>query len=384
MKRLIISTAVGLLLTACGGGGGATTATVEPARTDIACTAVTSGSDLDNAPIYSFGGLQSNWKNENSVPGKTSTQNFVFAVSNYSAIAKDNNDVALKSKVVSSIYRWSSADAFKGSRWCWSASTGMWDSTCTQWVDPEGNDLSAIQDNGFIMQMVESIRSSYSLVSDWAKTNDPAKHQNIMAWLNYWDVNYPNPTNVFFGLGMGGYHWEIQRVTDSSGVQATVPLVNQLMTGILPLMNDDGSFVNRTTRGNRALWYHFTSINEVMTSMYLAKRAGVEINPVMETRLHKAVDIFLKTLDNPAYILPWASVGYNNGGDGTQQEFNFGKINDFTGWYDNFYAGSWIYLYTNWYPSNANAIKLKQIVPTTAKSAHIDTQFGAPLGCTIY
>ena len=178
MKRLIISTAVGLLLTACGGGGGASTATVEPVRADIACTAVTSGSDLDNAPIYSFGGLQSNWKNENSVPGKTSTQNFVFAVSNYSAIAKDNNDVALKSKVVSSIYRWSSADAFKGSRWCWSASTGMWDSTCTQWVDPEGNDLSAIQDNGFIMQMVESIRSSYSLVSDWAKTNDPAKHQN--------------------------------------------------------------------------------------------------------------------------------------------------------------------------------------------------------------
>lgn len=373
------------ILISCGGGGGdsASTTVVEAKRTDIVCTEIANKSDLDNAPIYSFGGLQSNWKNEATVPGKTSAQDFVFAVANFSAVAKDNNDIALKSKVVSSIYRWASANAFKGSRWCWSPATG-WDPACTQWVDPNGNDLSAIQDNNFVMEKVESIRRSYSLISDWSKTNEPIKHETIMNWLKYWDENTPNPDNVFFGLGMGRYHWEIQRVTDAEGVQATIPLIKNLMAGIILLMNDDGSFVDRTTRGNRALWYHYSSINEVMTSMYLAKQAGVEINPVIEARLHRGVDIFLKTLDNPKYILPWAAVGYNNGGDGTQQEFYNGVPNDFTRWYDNQYAGSWIYLYSNWYPSNANAIKLKQIVPGTAKSAQIDTQFGAPLGCINY
>jgi hypothetical protein len=381
IKKTLLSTLVCLALTACGGGGGAAAVIPEVSpRTDLACTAVTNKADLDTPSVYTFVGLTSSWSNSNSVPGMRSSQNFVYAVSNYSAMAKDNNDNQLKSQVVSSIHNWSSANAFKGTKLCWSPANG-WDQSCTQWVDPNGNDLSAIQDINFVMEMVESIRRSYSLVSDWAKVNDPAKHQNIMSWLKFWDDNTPNPDDVFFGLGMGRYHWEIQRVAETAGISATVPLVQRLMTGIPLLVNDDGSIVNRTTRGNRALWYHFSSINEIMTSMYLAKQAGVDINPLLETRLHKSVELFLNTLDNPSYILPWARVGYNNGGDGTQQDFFGGAANKFAGWYDSTYAGSWIYLYTNWY-INANSAKLKQIVPLkTAMSAFVDRQFGIPLGC---
>lgn len=391
MLTYLLAVTFALHLAACGGGGGAgagagASSSFNSTNIEIACTPVTNKSDLNVIPVYAFGGLQSNWANRDLVAGASSIENFVAALSNYSAIAKDKNDVALKSEVLSSIYRWSSADAFKGSRMCWSATTGMWDSTCTQWTDPEGNDLSPLQDNNFIVQAIESIRSSYSLISDWARVNDPTKHQNISAWLNYWDLNTPDPdpNNVFFGLGMGRFQWEIQRVFDSGGVQATIPLVNQLMSGILNLLNEDGSIVDRTTRGNRALWYHFTSINEVVTSMYLAKRAGVQIDSSIENRLHKAVEIFLNTLDDPKYILPWASVGFNNGGDGTQQEFFSGRVNDFTGWYDNTYAGSWVYLYSNWYATNNNSLRLRQLVPmATAKSAQVDTQFGIPLGCLI-
>jgi hypothetical protein len=389
MRKLFLTSLSALVLTACSGltacgGGGSTNVDASPviptppvSQNDIVCTEASNKNDLNNNPIYSFSGLQSNWANGDSVPGKVSSDNFSTAVSNYTAIAKDTNNSALKADLVSNIYRWSSADAFKGSRMCWSPNRG-WDSTCTQWVDPTGNDLSAIQDNNFIMEIVESIRRSYSLISDWAKVNEPTKHQNIMSWLNHWDLNTPNPDNVFFGLGMGRYHWEIQRVADSNGLQATSSLVNRLMTGILPLINEDGSIVDRTTRGNRGLWYHYTSINEIMTSMHLSKEANITINPDLERRLHKAVGLFLNTLDNPSYIVTWASVGLNNGGDGTSQNFNYDR------WYDNAYAGSWIYLYRNWYPTENNTQRLNAKVPANARSAFVDKQFGIPLGCVLY
>ncbi len=350
----------------------------EPKNKDIACTEQSSVSSLNASPIYNFTGLTSSWNNKSSITGADANENFAIAFSNYSAIAKERNDVELKSSLVSKLYGWANANAYQGSRLCWSPTKG-WDSTCTQWVDPNGNDLSAIQDNNFIMEMVESIRRSYSLLSDWAKVSEPSKHVKIMEWLTFWDVNTPNPDNVFFGLGMGRYHWEIQRVKETQGIAATVPLVNRMMAGITPLINNDGSIVDRTTRGNRGMWYHYSSLNEIMTSMYLAKEAGAQIDPILEVRLHKAVELFLNTLDNPDYIVKWASMGYNNGGSGTAQNFNFAD------WYNEPYAGSWIYLYANWYPANNNATRLKQKVPfSTAKSASQDRQFGIPLGCLLY
>jgi len=350
----------------------------EPKNKDIACTEQSSIGSLNASPIYNFSGLTSSWNNRSSIPGADDHENFTIAFSNYSAIAKERNDVALKTTLVSKLYGWANANAYQGSRLCWSP-TSNWDPTCTQWIDPNGNDLSAIQDNNFIMEMVESLRRSYSLLSDWAKVSEPVKHAKIMEWLLFWDVNTPNPDNVFFGLGMGRYHWEIQRVKETQGVAATLPLVNRMMTGITPLVNEDGSIVNRTTRGNRGMWYHYSSLNEIITSIYLAREAGVTVDPVLEARLHKAVDLFLNTLDNPDYIVKWASVGYNNGGSGTAQNFNF------TNWYDEPYAGSWIYLYANWYPEQNNSLRLKQKVPfATAKSASQDRQFGIPLGCLLY
>lgn len=380
MKKTILSLAVAGLLTACGGGGGDTPGAQAAVSSPqgVACTAVTDSSSLDTTPVYKFYGLVSNWSNGDSVPGKLEGERFTWAVSNFSAVANEQNDTSLKSRVTSSLYRWAQADAYKGTRWCWAANT-YWDPTCTQWVDPNGNDLSAIQDMGYVQQNVEAIRRAYSLISTWSKTNEPVKHAKIMEWLGFFETNSPPPDRVFFGLGMGRYHWKIQQVTDASGIAATVPSVTNLLDGILPLINDDGSIAERTFRGNRGMWYHYTSLNEIMTSMYLAKQANVSINPLLETRLHKAVELFLNTLDNPAYIIPWASAGFNNGGDGKNQNFNFAN------WYNDPYGGSWVYLYSNWYPNHANTARLKQKVPLgSTVSASMDSQFGAPLGCTLY
>ena len=351
----------------------------------IQCQPIQDINSLNNVPVYSYSGLYSNWSNSDKIPGHVSSENFVLAFSNYSAVAKDSNNLELKSKLTDSLYKWSAAKAFVGSPWCWSPAQG-WNPTCTQWIDPLGNDISGIQSNNFVMEMVESLRRSYSLISDWARINEPVKHASIVTWLKYWDDNTPNPENVFFGLGMGRYHWEIQRLSDRSGDLATASLAKKLIDGLLPLIKDDGSIVDRTSRGNRALWYHFSSINEVMTSMLLAKRAGISFDNLLEARLHKAVELFISTIENPEYIIPWASVGHNNGGDGTKQQFSYGRLpNDFTGWYDSSYAGSWIYLYVNWYPNQNNTKKLQNMVPlSSAKSAFVDRQFGIPLGCINY
>jgi len=125
----------------------------------ILCKETSSASSLNSDSIYNFTGLTSSWSNKSTIPRADANENFTIAFSNYSAIAKERNDSALKATLVSNLHRWANANAYQGSRLCWKPTTG-WDPTCTQWVDPDGNDLSAIQDNNFIMEMVESLRRS--------------------------------------------------------------------------------------------------------------------------------------------------------------------------------------------------------------------------------
>jgi hypothetical protein len=368
-------------LVGCGGGGSAATlptATSAPPPAvvveNLNCKLDTNTvTNLSIEPVNEFHGLYSNWSNAGSVPGKYSSDRFSEAVNNAAVVAYVNNDSALLTSTVNGIYNWANKNAFMNSKMCWKPSL---DSSCTQWVDPLGNDLSPIQDFNFITQIMEGIRRSYDLIEPWAKTNQPAKHQVIRQWLDSW-TNYivPPNNNAFFGLGVNRYHYTIEIIEERQGIPATVPLITELLNNLIPLINDDGSIKDRTTRGSRSLWYHYTALGEISSSMYLARRAGVPIPPLLEKRFHGAVTLFLNGVKDPATILPWAQVGFNNGNNGTVQDF------DFAGWYNEIYGGSWIYTYPKWYPNHSNTALLNSMISFPSKSSYYDLQFGTPLGC---
>jgi hypothetical protein len=382
MKNIFALSTIALLITACGGGGSAGTIT-PPVSANYCDVNQQVLSKINTAPIYTFRGLTSSWANQDSVPGAREGEWFTIAVIHASTVASKTNDIELKKNIVDNLYIWANADAYTGTYKCYVASkpfnggTAAWNPVCTQWTVDAGTDLSAIQDGNYVGEKVNAIRRAYALISPWAKVQEPAKHARIKQWLDYWIEYTPQANDVYFGMGMGRYHHQMQIAEDNGNLAEAKNLATRLMAGIVPLVKADGSIVDRTTRGDRGLWYHYASLNEITTSVHLAKRYGATVPAELEKNLHTAISLFLNTLDNPAYILPWASIGHNNGGDGTNQNFNFST------WFDDPYGGNWIYLYARWYPDHENTKRLQAKVPYgNAKSEALDIQFGEGLGCT--
>lgn len=384
MKKTVIAVAVmSVILTACGGGGSGKSAQNPLQEKNLVCQQFAPLNDLYITPVLKFSGINSNFENANDIVEVVNIRKFDNAVKSQLGIALDTADNQLKLTVLNSIYAWASAKALEENRFCYSRKVGMWDNSCTQWITPLGDEPSALKDDGFTYTFIQSMKSSYAMIRAWAKENHPDKDQEIIKWFSFFDDTYPVPTRVFLGLGMGYYFPQILTDIQNGDTQSASNFATDMLVGVKSLLNEDGSIVNRTTRGDRALWYHFISINEVVQAIYLARELGVEIDPSTEERLHKAVELFINTLNDPKYILPWASVGYENGKDGTNQEFYFGKPNDFTGWYDSQIGGAWLYIYKNWYPNHPNTVNLKNLVPyANALSGTLDLDnITSPAAC---
>ena len=142
-----------------------------------------------------------------------------------------------------------------------------------------------------------------------------------------------------------------------------------------PLINEDGSVRQRTTRGNRALGYNYTSIGEIVMTMEMMRASGPSVDPGMKERLHKAVDIFVRAVDDFGVIDPWAEQRHNSVNDGETQDWKR------FGWENTGFGGSWMHVFVYRYPDHPNAQALAAKVPWQAGSATTDTDYGLPMGC---
>jgi len=145
------------------------------------------------------------------------------------------------------------------------------------------------------------------------------EHSAISLWLgDKLDRRLKKPSKVYFGLNMGWYWPSIdQDLLDKDYVNAQLK-TKEMLAGIESLINSDGSIKERTTRGDRALWYHMSGLSEIMISMEYARALNVNIPSSLETKLHKAVDLFLNGLDDHLYLDTWASNRHHATYDGTQ------------------------------------------------------------------
>ena len=75
-------------------------------------------------------------------------------------------------------------------------------------------------------------------------------------------------------------------------------------------MLEDGSIKNRTTRGNRGLWYHHTGLIETIVTLEMARKHGLKIPSSLEQRIERAGEIFIRGFEDHSYMDKWAEVAY--------------------------------------------------------------------------
>ena len=99
-------------------------------------------------------------------------------------------------------------------------------------------------------------------------------------------------------------------------------MVKNMVKGLDEWTLADGSMKDRTTRGNRALWYHSNALGEAFIILEIAKIANVKIPNSLETKLLKAAELFNDAYLDHSVIEPWAKKRHNSQASNGRQEFN--------------------------------------------------------------
>ena len=329
-------------------------------------------------PIHRISGFNSRMDNAWAVTGALEAERFAAEFGATSAAAFLAGDDDTRTALIEVLARWARADAFLGTDSCvtpdnYLVTTGA----CGEWRQADGQDLSAMKDathSTFLMAGL--VRSYLALLADHAPAELAADHAAISDWITEgFAARLKRPGDVYFGLNMGWY-WPNINLAMAQGRDAQAEdLLRRLQRDMARLVNGDGSITDRTTRGDRALWYHFTSLGEIVMSLEMVRAAGLTVDAAFEARLHDAVGLFLRAVDDHAAIQPWAQRAINATYDGVSQDW------DRTGWANGNFAGSWLHVYPYRYPDHPNAIALRELVAPSAGSATSDIDFGFGIGC---
>ena len=154
-------------------------------------------------------------------------------------------------------------------------------------------------------------------------------------------------------------------------------LVKNMVQGLDDFSLSDGSLKERTTRGNRALWYHFTALGEAFIILEIARIANVEIPANLEKKLLKAAELFQDAYLDHSVIEPWAKKRHNSQASNGRQEFNSNLD------YISFYS-SWMPIFQLRYPEHRTAKWLNQELTSKSLSLKSNEITGVPIGCSFF
>ena len=325
-------------------------------------------------PILKIKGFTSRMSDvADTLPGVRPSEKFATVFGANSVAAFATSDDATKRRLISLLAKWASAGAFLESESCVRSGQLITSGNCGEWRKPDGTDLSAMKDATFSTFLsVGLIRAYYVALADSAP-GMMSEHAAIKEWIGKVALWLKKPSEVYFGLNMGWY-WPSIIMDLAAGRKAkAIKKLKNIEIAMLQQVNDDGSIKDRTTRGDRAMWYQHTSIDEIVISMELMRAAGMPISDKLEKKLHSAVTLFVAAVDDPKTIDKWAKQAYH--------AVYTGKQDWHSGWENGDFAGSWFHIYPYRYPEQTAAKRLRELVPIDAQSATRDTDFGFGIGC---
>ena len=162
------------------------------------------------------------------------------------------------------------------------------------------------------MQMMHLAFGYYITLSDYGP-HDP-KHKTIQNWIGKFFKWNKRPSAVYFGLGLGWY-WptilqgNIENTPNFSNLTSK-QLLEKAVQELGKIIFEDGSIKNRTTRGNKGLWYHHTGLIETMVTLEMARKYSVKIPESIESKIEKAGEIFIRGFDDHSYMDKWAKIAH--------------------------------------------------------------------------
>ncbi len=324
-------------------------------------------------PLDRLVGLNSKMSNRGSVAGFAELESMASAVSQLATEALVHNDPTTKRQLLEALSRWATLDAYGNTRNC-----GPGAGCPPDWQRADGTDLSPPKDHSTVVDNIAQMAHPYyAVLADFEPDALQEHHRVVQDWLATLGPRSFNRSGntIYFGLAMGHQwtHGLMERLAGNDS--AANERLRRLVERFPEVVGSDGAFKDRTTRGDRAIWYHHTALAELILSKEMARANGIEITPDLEARTHAAVGLFLDALEDPSSILPWASISHNNGSDGRNQDFLRGNF-ETTDW-----GSSWAYIYIHRHPDHPQSARLRALLNEVSPLHPSDRVVGVNLGC---
>jgi hypothetical protein len=335
----------------------------------------TLGLDID--PVMKIEGFTSRMADVvDTLPHARDLERFVAVFGGQAVLALATHDEALKESLIKILAKWAAADALLATRSCVKPNGDVdFGGKCTEWTVKDGSDLSGMKDATFTTLLgIGLIRAYYAALADANPEGLKTEHSAITGWIEKFAQRIARPTEVQFGLNVGWYWPAVVNDMVTGNQERARKRLAMVDAGLAKQIYADGSIYDKTTRGDRALWYHYQSINAVVFSMELMRAAGVTPSEKLEAGLHRAVDLFAEAVMHPDAVMDkWAKQNVRARYEGTQDW-------DAT-WANGDQGGSWVFIYQYRYPERDSSKLFAKIVKPTVKSATNDNDIGMGVGC---
>jgi hypothetical protein len=279
-----------------------------------------------------------------------------------------------RQKVMNALYAWAKSDALTKTKQC--VKNGRLLNSCTEWTQNDGQDPSDKKDHSTTQMHMMHIAYGYYLTLADFNSDDP-KHLVIQNWVKTFFKWNKKPGGVYIGLDLG-YHWPavlqgtIENVSVSSE-RHPKKLLTKAVRELDKVVLEDGSIKDRTTRGNKGLWYHHTGLIETIVTLEMARKYGVKIPDSLEQRIEKAGEIFIRGFEDHSYMDKWASKAHNGVFTPGKQDFRDNlKLPN---------GNAWFYVFSYRYPNASFTQKLDKILNQYPRNGRRDGYIGFGLGC---
>jgi len=324
----------------------------------------------DLAPkILGYNSRMDNWKIVEGNHSRDVMKEYLAAIT-YASVA-ENDEV--KEFLFDKLYNWAKNNALSATKRCYTNSKDkpVLKDCQGEWSDPNGQDLAPVKDSTVAIQIVMGLNYIYNLNFTTYKTDDP-RHKKINQWFKSFYKRIKPVSNFYFGNSAGWYFPNIAlRHNDNKNYKS---LVKKLIKGADKSILKDGSIKNRTTRGNRSLWYHHSGLGEAFMIMEIAKAANVKLPKNYEKNLLKAAELFQDGFLDNSILEPWAKKAHNSQPSNGIQKFNK-NLNSIT------IDSQWFHIIQYRYPNHRTSKFLKTKLTTKAKSLKSSGAIAIGIGC---
>ena len=316
-------------------------------------------------PVDRIKGFNSRMDNGKNVEGANASSEFARSASVILTSLWALEDDFNKELAFNTLYKWAEADAWGKTVRCYlNGSCGKY------WARSDGQDpFAGHDDNQSALYVLHIGYAYYVTFADYSPDDD--RHVTIKKWINNW---VKTRMRVFdnFGNDLG---WRLPEIfANTSKGKVNKNQILELLNFIDENLLDDGSIKNRTTRGNRSLWYHHASMAEIMIGLEIANSHGVKIPQNFLTKIEKAASIFVAGFKDPHKMHQWAKKKYNSQYAGSGDIIFKDNLNNATG-------KSWLYTFMYRFPDSPVSVEIAKLMVGGERLAVVDSYIGFGLGC---